>query len=133
MGADAPARAFPNSPENLIGTFPEECREGARLMWEVFNIKSPKRPAPDAKGGDFALWIKGLRSLIETADEYGVPLARAMKLTFASWNSAPFRVSHPGALKKTMVSALAQASTQKSSDDPKPESPLNNFIPRGTK
>ena len=102
-------------------------------MGKIFKIKPPKRPAPDAKGGDFALWIKGLRSLIETAREYDVPLARAMKLTFASWNSAPFRVSHPGALKKTMVSALAQASTQKSSDDPKPESPLNNFIPRGTK
>ena len=133
LGADAPARAFPSSGEKLVLDFPEDCREGAGLMWEVFKIKPPKRPAPDARGGNFALWINGIRDLIEISKEYDVPLSRAMRLTFESWNSAPFRVSHPAALRKTMVSALAQASSQKSNRDSNFESPLDNFIPRGTK
>ena len=137
LGADAPGRAFATIPENRIGDFPEDCREGARLMWEVFNVKPPKRPARDAKGGDFALWINGIRELKEIAAEYNTPLPRAMQLTFSNWNQATFRVSHPGALKKAMKSALATASLSRSktSGDPDqpPESPLENFRPRGSK
>ena len=137
MGADAPARAFSTNPEKRIADFPEDCQEGARLMWEMFNVQPPKRPAPDARGGTFALWINGLRELNEVAAEYNIPLPRAMKLTYSNWNQATFRVSHPGALKKTMVSALAMASLSKSKipGDPnlRSESPLENFKPRGQK
>jgi hypothetical protein len=104
-------------------------------MWEVFNLQPPKRPAHNAKGGDFALWINGIRALKEIAAEYNIPLPRAMQLTFANWNQATFRVSHPGALKKTMVSALAQSSLSKSKTNgdlsQRSESPLENFKPRG--
>ena len=137
MGADAPARAFSTNPEKRIADFPEDCQEGARLMLEVFNVQPPKRPARDARGGTFALWINGLRELNEVAVEYNIPLPRAMKLTYSNWNQATFRVSHPGALKKTMVSALAMASLAKSKipGDPnlRSESPLENFKPRGQK
>ena len=125
MGADAPARAFVLN--ERVQDFPQDCREGAQLMLEMFKIKPPKRPAANARGGTFALWINGIRELIEIAQEYDTPLPRAMQLTFASWNPASFRVSHPAALKKTMISALAQAALKKS--EPLPKQPADESHP----
>ena len=114
MGADAPALSFnPNdSLEERIAAFPDDCRDGARLMLEVFNLRPPVRPAPGEKGGEYALWINGLRTLHQRAEEYSVPLEQAFHLTWGHWNRAPFHLSHPGALLKTMTSALAASSVQ---------------------
>ncbi len=105
LGADAPARA---AVAERIGQFPEDVRAGVELMHSVFNLLPPGKPDPDEKGGDFALWINGIRELNKTALEYQVPLEQAMRLAYQRWNQSPFTVSHPGALKKIMTSVLAQ-------------------------
>jgi hypothetical protein len=46
------------------------------------------------------------------------PLDVALKATWKRWNNNPFTVTHPGALKKTMLSTLA-AQTQ-SNENPAP-------------
>lgn len=81
-------------------------------MQAVFNIKPPERPNTHEKGSDFALWVIGLRALLKVASEYGIPLEKAMQLTHRHWNERPFDVAHPGALKKTMTSVLAQYTSQ---------------------
>jgi hypothetical protein len=125
VGADAPAR---------IADFPEDCRAGAALMHDLFKIIPPEKPERDEKGGDFALWIKGLRALIKLAREYNVPLERALRLAHQRWNQAPFTVAHPGALKKIMTSALAQQTQSQRSEESADEfslaEHLKNFKPR---
>ena len=108
LGANAPAFSVEKTEENRILDFPQELQEGARLMQDVFNIKPPECPQSKARGGDFALWINGIRALQEIAHEYQVSLEKAMQLTYRRWNERPFDVAHPGALKKTMTSVLAQ-------------------------
>jgi hypothetical protein len=127
LGADAPVFSVEKTEENRIWDFPQDLQEGARLMQAVFNVKPPERPNTHEKGGDFALWVLGLRALLKVAREYGVPLEKAMQLTYRRWNERPFDVAHPGALKKTMTSVLAQytsrTKTQKSGvqDIPQPQ------------
>jgi hypothetical protein len=81
-------------------------------MHETFNLLPPQKPTPDEKGGDFALWINGIRELGRIAQEYQVPLEQALRLAYQRWNQSPFTVSHPGALRKIMTSALAQQTHQ---------------------
>jgi len=137
MGANAPARAALPTPEQRIESFPEDCREGARLMLEIFNLLPPEKPAPTAKAGDFGFWINGIRALNQVASDYGVALEQAMQLAYAHWNRSPFNLSNPGALKKVMASAVAQAVSQASkSPNKKVETPLadqlKTFKPRGS-
>ena len=104
-------------------------------MLEIFNVIPPERPPGDAKGGDFALWVKEIRGLEKRASEYGVPLENAMRLAFKQWNRAPFNLSHPGALTKVMTSVLAQ-NTRRNTNPIRAvktalESQLENFKPRG--
>lgn len=107
-------------------------------MQEIFGLLPPERPEPDEKGGDFALWIKGIRELHRIAQEYQTPLERALHLTYPRWNNAPFTVSHPGALRKIMTSTLAQqprTHSQPASDGEDEFSlaeHLKNFKPRRT-
>lgn len=118
LGANAPARA---AAVERIGQFPEDVRAGVELMRSVFNLLPPEKPDASEKGGDFALWINGIRELIKLAREYQVPLEQAMRLAYQRWNQSPFTVSHPGALKKIMTSVLAQQtkphSTPNSNED----------------
>ena len=105
-------------------------------MFEVFRLLPPERPAPTAKGGDFALWINGIRSLEKLAKDYAVPLEKAMRLAHAHWNRAPFNLAHPGALKKVMASALAQTVSSQTRSSANTETPLadqlKSFKPRGS-
>ena len=112
LGAGAPEGDL-DLPNQCIQGFESKYREGAKLMFELFNIIPPKRPAPNERGGDFALWCKEIRELQTVAAQYGVPLARAMELVRARQKRRYFDVSHPGALKKVMVSVLAVASAAK--------------------
>jgi phage replication O-like protein O len=131
MGANAPARVSHSSPADRIQAFPKDCREGVRLLFEIFYLLPPERPAPTDKGGEFALWINGIRGLVKLAASYQTPLQEALELAHAHWNRAPFNLAHPAALKKTMTSALAQTSASKA---PAPEPAarlLGNFKPRG--
>jgi hypothetical protein len=135
MGANAPARALPALVQERVQAFPEDCREGAELMFKTFGLIPPERPAPTAKGGEFAKWINGLRELVALAAEYNTPIARAFELVHAQWNRATFNVSHPKALRQVMASALAArvSKPQKNSRDAAvPPSPLKNFQPRNT-
>jgi hypothetical protein len=132
MGADAPAHPSLNL-EDRISAFPEGCQPGAKLMVSLFNLRPPEKPAPDQKGGDFALWINGLRELNKIASEYNTSIDVALRLTWKRWNNSPFTVVHPGALAKTMTSVLA--SQTQPNDNPASiqsvlESALKNFAPR---
>jgi hypothetical protein len=122
MGAAAPARPASQKPskpdpetpdtgalQKRIAAFPADCQPGAKLLSEIFNLRPPEKPGVGKKGGDFALWINGLRELAKIAADYDTPLDLALRRTWQRWNQSPFNVSHPGALAKTMTSVLAQA------------------------
>ncbi|MCX6067536.1 MAG: hypothetical protein NT121_17560 [Chloroflexi bacterium] len=117
MGAVAPAFPAEKEPANpasekplaeRIAAFPADCQIAAELMLEVFNVRPPEKPEPGEKGGDYALWVNGLRALLKVAREYDVPFEKALRLTYERWFHQPFDVAHPGALKKAMTSLLAQ-------------------------
>jgi|GEM_PF-2462291 len=119
MGANAPAFSAEEAPENRaaeksfaarIADFPADCQAAAELMLDVFNVRPPEKPGQGEKGGDYALWVNGLRALLKVAREYDVPFEKAMRLTYERWHNQPFDVAHPGALKKSMTSLLAQYS-----------------------
>lgn len=135
LGAEAPARA---SASERIAQFPEDCRVGVQCMHEVFNLLPPEKPEPGEKGGDFALWINGIRALDGIAQEYQVPFEQSLRLVYQRWNQSPFTVSHPGALKKIMSSALAQQTHQHTPSTPSEDEfslaeHMKNFIPRKIK
>lgn len=132
MAADAPARPSLNL-EERIAAFPTDCQPGAKLMHTLFNLRLPERPGPDQKGGDFALWINGLRELSKIVSEYNTPLDIALKATWKRFNQNPFTVTHPGALAKTMLSVLAaqtQPDENPASIQSALESALKDFTPR---
>lgn len=112
---ETPGDAVKNPLEVRITAFPMEYQETVRLMLDLFGVRPPEKPEPGQKGGDYALWLKGIRDLLKLIDEYNIPLEKAMRLTFERWRDRTFDVSHPGALKKTMTSLLAQVSRQKNS------------------
>jgi hypothetical protein len=133
LGANAPAREIPVLVQERVEAFPQDCREGARLMFEKFGLIPPEKPAPGEKGGDFALWINSIRELSRLAVEYNTPLARAFELTRARWNLAPFSVAHPGALKRVMTSVLAMDVSKRSKRTREQQAPTaesgSNFVP----
>ncbi len=110
MGANAPQFPAEKSLDQRIAEYPADCQAAARQMLDVFNVKPPERPGFGEKGGDYALWVNGLRALIKVTNEYDVPLEKAMRLTYERWRNQPFDVAHPGALRKSMTSLLAQYS-----------------------
>lgn len=141
MGADAPAHPAalePSKPDtgtqsDRIAAFPADCQPGAKLMHSLFNLRPPEKPEPGQKGGDFALWINGLRELGKIAAEYNTPLDIALKATWKRFNQNPFTVVHPGALAKTMLSVLAaqtQPDENPASIQSALESALKDFTPR---
>lgn len=146
MGATAPARPAAQKPAKTtqptaektiperIAAFPADCQPGAKSLSDIFNLRPPEKPAAGEKGGEFALWIRGLRELAKIAAEYDTPLDLALRRTWQQWNKNPFNVSHPGALAKTMTSVLAQSSAGQSqvsvSAPTALELALKNFKPR---
>ena len=100
--------------EPRVAAFPEDVRQAAEIFSEKFGLLLPAQPAPGEKGGDFALWIKGLRKLNQIAADYGVAIEKAIQATHEYWNNRPFTVSHPLAIKSTMQSVLSRKNiTQK--------------------
>lgn len=100
-----------NDTENRVDpsqAFPEDVRQTAECFSEKFGLLIPAQPAPGEKGGDFALWIKGLRKLNRIAADYDISVEQAIQLTHAYWNEHPFTVSHPLAIKSTMQSVLSR-------------------------
>ncbi len=123
LGAGAPVCDFgktkseepaPETPQpegdagNRLSAFPEDVRRTAENFSEKFGLLIPAQPEPGEKGGDFALWIKGLHRLNQIAADYGVPVEQAIQLAYAHWNEHPFTVSHPLAIKSTMQSVLSR-------------------------
>jgi len=102
-----------SAPVCAVENFPKDCQSGAERMRELFGLAIPPKPDPNEKGGDFALWIRGLRELAQIASQYGTSLEDALALTRKDWNENPFRVAHPGALAKTMKAVLAAQSLNK--------------------
>ena len=134
MGADAPASGeAETTPERLIAEFPSDCQEGAELMLSLFKVIPPVKPAANEKGGDYADWIKSLRSLNALASHYQVPLAQAFAMTWKDWNQNTFRVARPGALTRTMTAVLAKAKLREKSNSTQPveeHQGIPNPIPR---
>jgi hypothetical protein len=137
--APEPAKPDPETPDTgtlqkRVAAFPLDCQPGAKLLHEIFNLRPLEKPAAGEKGGDFALWVNGLRELAKIAADYDTPLELALRRTWQRWNQSPFNVSHPGALAKTMTSVLAQTSAgQNQASEPAPtalEQALKNFKPR---
>jgi hypothetical protein len=133
-----PIPETPQTPQTRIEAFPADCQSGAQLMLELFNVIAPQRPHITAKGGDFAKWVNGIRTLDKTATEYDEGFETAMRLTHQLWNKSPFSVSHPAALKNAMVSALAQKALTRATGSKTSQSVptaleinLRNFVPRG--
>lgn len=117
LGAGAPVRIVENQPQEpeasksasqRIQAFPEEVQKAAESFVTTFNLLPPEAPEPGEKGGDFALWIKGLRKLNSIAADYGIPVERAIQQAHAYWNQRPFTLTHPLALKSAMQSALSR-------------------------
>ena len=94
--------------EERAQAFPEDVRQTAELFATAFSLLIPAQPEPGEKGGDFALWIKGLRKLNQIAADYGVAIDAAIQATHVYWNNRPFTVSHPLAIKSTMQSVLSR-------------------------
>ncbi len=94
--------------EPRVAAFPEDVRQAAVLFAAAFGLVIPEQPAQGEKGGDFALWIKGLRKLNQIAADYGAPIEKAIQATHEYWNNRPFTVSHPLAIKSTMQSVLSR-------------------------
>jgi hypothetical protein len=130
MGAAAPVRPAPN-PEERIAAFPVDCQPGAKLIVSLFNLRPPEKPNPRQKGGDFGLWINGIRELNIISAEYNTPLDAALKATWKRWNNSPFTVAHPGALAKTMLSVLA-SQTQPNETPVSIQSALEQAMPNFT-
>lgn len=137
MGAAAPTRSSSKTPkteplEKHLADFPIDCQTGAKLLHEIFNLIPPAKPGPGKKGGEFALWINGLRELNKIAADYDTPLESALRRSWQRWNQNPFSVSHPGALAKTMTSVLASAGQAQSTESAPTmlEQTLGNFKPR---
>lgn len=117
LGAGAPVRAIENQPQEpepsksaspRIQALPEDVQKAAEAFVTAFNLLPPDAPEPGEKGGDFALWIKGLRKLNSIAVDYGIPVERAIQQAHAYWNQRPFTLTHPLALKSAMQSALSR-------------------------
>ncbi|RPH61992.1 MAG: hypothetical protein EHM81_03125 [Chloroflexi bacterium] len=122
-----------NPLEARTAAFPEDCQTTVRLMLELFGLHPPESPARGEKGGDYALWIKDIRDLLKVAREYDAPLDKALRLTCERWRSQPFDVAHPGALKKSLTSLLAQVShnlrPESVPETPKDASPGPGSVP----
>ena len=117
LGAAAPMRAIENQPQEpepskpasqRTQALPEDVQKAAEAFVTAFNLLPPDAPEPGEKGGDFALWIKGLRKLNSIAADYGIPVERAIQQAHAYWNQRPFTLTHPLALKSAMQSALSR-------------------------
>ncbi len=145
MGADAPARSPKSKTQKpdtetpslrklseRIGDFPQDCQPGAKLLFETFRLIPPEKPGAGQKGGSFALWINGIRELNKIAAEYDTPLDLALRRTWQRWNQAPFNVSHPAALAKTMIGVLAMSEPNQApaSQPTALEIALKSFKPR---
>ena len=68
----------------------QDVHLGVQLIYQYFQVIPPVRPATQAHGGSYALWLRDVRELIRTAAEYGSSLEAALRLTYNSWNSSPF-------------------------------------------
>gem|GEM_PF-5307635 len=138
LGADAPARAAENQPESpassestsqRIQVFPEDVRKTAESFVAAFNLLPPAVPEFGEKGGDFALWIKGLRKLNSIAADYAVPVERAIQQAHAYWNQRPFTLTHPLALKSAMQSALSRQKSTTTAPAPVPNQDQATYDP----
>lgn len=103
-------RGQPNEKAASPDDFPDDCREGVRLLNEIFGLPIPNRPEANKPGGEYATWIKGIRRLAEVAREYDVSLERALRMVQRDQSRRGYLVSRPQSLVNPMIAVLAEYS-----------------------
>lgn len=119
------------APEALtnIEAFPPDCKQGARLMYDKFQLLPPAKPR-SGKGGDYADWLNGIRDLSKLCAEYHVNLEDGFNEFWKAWNPSPFTFDRPGAMTKTMRAALARTHLRDRSEQPPAPEPERKPVPR---
>lgn len=117
-----------------IQNFPEDCQQGARLMYQKFKLLPPSKPK-SGRGGDYADWIIGIRDLAKLCSSYRVSLEKGFDEAYQVWNANAFIVDRPGGLVKAMKSSLARVEMRtgnlsKDSQKPPETKSVPNPFPR---
>jgi hypothetical protein len=113
----------------VLESYPPDCQQGARLMYQRFNLIPPSKPKSN-KGGDYADWINGIREIAKLCAEYKTSMQIAFDEVYKVWNASPFTFDRPGGLIKTMRAALARVNLRGGQNDvPLSLPPQENFIP----
>lgn len=118
MGAAAPTRAEPSSPEPgkvdvhaRIETYPKNTRDATRLVHALFGLIPPERPATGEPPGDYGAWDKSIKQIISICREYNVPLENALHRTRSAIEqirrNKPLTIHRPGSLIAYLRSELA--------------------------
>jgi hypothetical protein len=91
-------------------TYPLDCQKMLFWLIEAFNWKDIPVEANSTNGrGEFALWIKELRTLTHYAGRFGKD---AFDAALRTWNENGFVATHPGALVSTMFSEASILNTE---------------------
>jgi len=120
------------SPEVLdaVESYPADCQQGIRLTYEKFKLIPPSKPK-SGKGGEFALWIEGVRELNTICKRYNVTIQIAFEETYKRWNANPYDKKSPRSFAGPMVSALSTLSVREEKSDSTPEpKPEHHPVPR---
>ena len=121
------------SPEVLdaVESYPSDCQQGARLMFQKHNLIPPAKPHRSQKGGDYADWINGIRDIAKLCAGYKVSLEDGFNEFYKIWNPSPFTFDRPGAMTKTMRAALARLNLREGVNEPTTEKePEHHPVPR---
>ncbi|GAB1470242.1 hypothetical protein MASR2M66_11190 [Chloroflexota bacterium] len=118
MGAAAPTRAEPSSPEPgkvdvhaRIETYPKNTREATRLVHTLFGLIPPERPATGEPPGEYGAWDKSLKEILSICREYNVSLENALHRTRSAIEqirrTKRLTIHRPGSLIAYLRSELA--------------------------
>ena len=127
MGAAAPARAEPSSPDpeptepdrvdvhDRIEAYPKNTREATRLIHAFFGLIPPERPATGEPPGEYGAWDKNIKQIISICREYNVPLENALHRTRSAIEqirrTKKLTIHRPGSLITYLRSELASGKT----------------------
>jgi hypothetical protein len=118
MGAAAPARVEPSSPEPdkvdvhvRIETYPKNTRDATRLIHDLFGLIPPERPTIGEPPGEYGAWDKSIKQIISICREYNVPLENGLHRTRSAIEqirrTKRLTIHRPGSLIAYLRSELA--------------------------
>ncbi len=91
-----------------LAEYPEDTREILEEFCNLWGVKPPRKK----KGGEYALWIRDARDLLDACGEFGKEL---LDDVFQDWRDNPFMVGRPGSLLKA---ARAMSGKKRRVDEP---------------